>query len=60
MKKETILVFAPHPDDEILGCGAYIAKRRAEGALKRLLETWTLLPYIGHYVPKISSTRICK
>jgi len=31
MKKETILVFAPHPDDEILGCGAYIAKRRAEG-----------------------------
>jgi len=30
------------------------------GALKRLLETWTLLPYIGLYVQKISSTRICK
>jgi len=29
---KTLLVFAPHPDDEILGCGAYIARRRAEGA----------------------------
>jgi GT2 family glycosyltransferase/LmbE family N-acetylglucosaminyl deacetylase len=31
MKKETILVFAPHPDDEVLGCGGYMAKQHAEG-----------------------------
>ena len=32
MSQATILVFAPHPDDEILGCGGYLAKRQAAGA----------------------------
>jgi len=27
----TILLFAPHPDDETLGCGGYLAKRLDEG-----------------------------
>ena len=26
-----ILVFAPHPDDEVLGCGGVMAKHAAEG-----------------------------
>jgi LmbE family N-acetylglucosaminyl deacetylase len=29
--KNTLIVFAPHPDDETLGCGGTIAKRIAEG-----------------------------
>lgn len=29
---ETILVLAPHPDDEVLGCGGFIKKRAEEGA----------------------------
>lgn len=28
----TILVFAPHPDDEVLGCGGAIASKIAEGS----------------------------
>ena len=31
MKKNNVLVFAAHPDDEILGCGATMAKLTAEG-----------------------------
>ena len=31
MDKETLLVLAPHPDDETLGCGGLIAKTIAEG-----------------------------
>ena len=29
--KGTIVLFAPHPDDETLGCGGYLAKRIDEG-----------------------------
>ncbi|MFA4887817.1 MAG: PIG-L family deacetylase, partial [Candidatus Nanoarchaeia archaeon] len=31
MDKETILVFAAHPDDEIIGVGGTIAKYAQEG-----------------------------
>lgn len=31
MNKKRIIVFAPHPDDETLGCGGTIAKKIAEG-----------------------------
>ncbi len=31
MNKKTAIFFAPHPDDETLGCGGTIAKRMAEG-----------------------------
>jgi N-acetylglucosamine malate deacetylase 1 len=31
MTKGSIVVFAPHPDDETLGCGGTIAKRVSEG-----------------------------
>lgn len=31
MDKKRILVFAPHPDDETLGCGGTIARRISEG-----------------------------
>jgi LmbE family N-acetylglucosaminyl deacetylase len=30
-KNRSIIVFAPHPDDETLGCGGTIAKKLAEG-----------------------------
>ncbi|MFA6104271.1 MAG: PIG-L deacetylase family protein [Victivallaceae bacterium] len=29
--KKTIVLFAPHPDDETLGCGGYLAKKIDEG-----------------------------
>jgi LmbE family N-acetylglucosaminyl deacetylase len=31
LDKKRIIVFAPHPDDETLGCGGTIAKKLAEG-----------------------------
>lgn len=33
----TVLVIAPHPDDEILGCGGVIAKRAEAGRRKNLV-----------------------
>ena len=30
-EKNTMLIFAPHPDDEVLGVGGTIAKRAAQG-----------------------------
>ncbi|MFY7979881.1 MAG: PIG-L deacetylase family protein, partial [Sediminibacterium sp.] len=33
MNKKRILVLAPHPDDEVLGCGGTIAKKIREGNL---------------------------
>ncbi|MBV6450316.1 MAG: putative N-acetyl-alpha-D-glucosaminyl L-malate deacetylase 2 [Anaerolineales bacterium] len=36
-KMKTILVFAPHPDDETLGCGGTIVKRLKEGYKVKLI-----------------------
>ena len=30
-EKKTMLIFAPHPDDEVLGVGGTIAKRAIQG-----------------------------
>ena len=38
MKNNKILVVAAHPDDEILGCGATVARRINEG-----YEAYTLI-----------------
>ncbi len=33
MKGKTILIVAAHPDDELLGCGATVAKYIQQGAI---------------------------
>jgi len=37
MTQQRILVLAPHPDDELLGCGAYLAKAAAAGYPIRII-----------------------
>jgi len=37
MGKKKILIVAAHPDDEVLGCGGTIARRRSEGDIVRVL-----------------------
>lgn len=37
MQKETILVVAAHPDDEVLGCGATLARHAANGSIVHTL-----------------------
>ena len=31
LKNKTTIVFAPHPDDEVLGCGGAILKKTEQG-----------------------------
>lgn len=37
MKIERILVVCSHPDDEVLGCGGFIAKLKEEGKIVKIL-----------------------
>jgi LmbE family N-acetylglucosaminyl deacetylase/glycosyltransferase involved in cell wall biosynthesis len=37
LRGERLLVFAPHPDDEVIGCGGLIAQHRREGRAVRVV-----------------------
>lgn len=37
LRGERLLVFAPHPDDEVIGCGGLIAQHRREGRAVRVI-----------------------
>lgn len=44
----TVLVFAPHPDDETLGCGGSMLKWRAAGAAIHWVIATTVHPGVGY------------
>jgi LmbE family N-acetylglucosaminyl deacetylase len=49
----TVLVFAPHPDDEIIGCGGTIARHAASGDDVYICIVTRGLPPVYNHDPKI-------
>jgi len=49
-KDQTVLIIAPHPDDEVLGCGGLISKVKAEGGKVHVLcfTVGNIKQYGGH------------
>ena len=37
MSEKTMLIFAPHPDDEVLGVGGTIARRARQGKIRLIV-----------------------
>jgi LmbE family N-acetylglucosaminyl deacetylase/glycosyltransferase involved in cell wall biosynthesis len=54
MKKQQIIVFAPHPDDEIIGCGGTIALARVnDSKVKVIVITDGEKGLLKHHPPQI-------
>lgn len=54
MNPERVLVIAPHPDDEVLGCGGSIARFAAQGAQVTVVAVCADLPPL--YGPDVAPT----
>ena len=53
----TVLVVAPHPDDEVLGCGGTLLRHRAEGASVHWLVVTTMEGMAGYSTERIEERR---